>query len=251
MNVTLRILHGLIEQPRYGQNALKNASKAMAEKTVFYRRNLPHIQPATGIFFITFRLTGSLPKHVLHRLKEDRERGLKKLETTLTPQQFANEKYKLEKRYFAEFDQWLHKCTEGPLWLKDDRLAQIVASKIHDLDQNRYHLVAYCIMANHVHLVIELTGVEHISESNVKGKTKSYLLADTLRLLKGSTSRLCNIELSRTGAFWHHESYDHYVRDEAELGRIVEYVLNDPVRSGLVQVWQDWKFSYFREAPAK
>jgi putative transposase len=65
-----------------------------------------------------------------------------------------------------------------------------------------------------------------------------------MRLLKGSTSRLCNKELNRTGKFWHHESYDHYVRDEAELDRIIKYIVNNPVKAGLVNDWKDWKFTY-------
>lgn len=217
----------------------------MAKETIFYRRNLPYIQPPNGLFFITFRLTGSLPKHVVKQLQESREKEIETLEKTLTPEEFESQMYKLEKRYFAEFDRWLDKCTQGQQWLKDERVAQIVANKIHDFDNKRYHLIAYCIMSNHVHLVIEQTGFERISESNLKGKTKSYLLTDTLRLLKGSTSRLCNIELGRGGTFWHHESYDHYVRSEEELGRIIEYVLNNPVKADLVEAWQDWKFTYW------
>ena len=45
-------------------------------------------------------------------------------------------------------------------------------------------------------------------------------------------------------AFWHNESYDHYVRGEKELARIVEYILNNPVKAGLVEDWQEWRFNY-------
>ncbi len=63
-------------------------------------------------------------------------------------------------------------------------------------------------------------------------------------MLKGSTARECNKLLKRTGAFWQHESYDHVVRNEDELRRIVEYVLNNPVKAGLVEVEEDWMWSY-------
>ena len=33
----------------------------------YYRRNLPHIQPPGATFFITFNLTGSIPKHILQQ----------------------------------------------------------------------------------------------------------------------------------------------------------------------------------------
>jgi len=39
-----------------------------------YRRNLPHIQPPGGTFFVTFRLAGSIPADVLAALHEESER---------------------------------------------------------------------------------------------------------------------------------------------------------------------------------
>jgi hypothetical protein len=44
-----------------------------------------------------------------------------------------------------------------------------------------------------------------------------------MRWLKGSTARQANLILGRTGeAFWQDESFDHRVRDEAELDRLVQ-----------------------------
>jgi REP element-mobilizing transposase RayT len=34
------------------------------------------------------------------------------------------------------------------------------------------------------------------------------------------------------------------VRDHKELMRIVNYVLNNPVKAGLSEKWEDWKWSY-------
>ena len=45
-----------------------------------------------------------------------------------------------------------------------------------------------------------------------------------------------------------HESYDHVVRDGEELDRIIAYVLNNPVKAGLVKNWRQWKWSYVRES---
>jgi hypothetical protein len=42
----------------------------MAEETIYYRRNLPHIQPAQGYYFITFRLVDTIPHTVLKELIE-------------------------------------------------------------------------------------------------------------------------------------------------------------------------------------
>jgi REP element-mobilizing transposase RayT len=130
------------------------------------------------------------------------------------------------------------------IWLKEERLAQIVADKILELHLKRYLLIAYCIMSNHVHLLFDSTGYNESSATNLAGKTKDYPVADAMRLLKGNTSRFCNLALNRTGTFWHKESYDHYVRDDDELYRIIEYILNNPVKVGLVKHWEDWKFSH-------
>ncbi len=45
----------------------------MPEHREFYRRHLPHWQPAGATLFITFRLAGSLPRPVVAALKEERE----------------------------------------------------------------------------------------------------------------------------------------------------------------------------------
>ena len=76
------------------------------------------------------------------------------------------------------------------------------------------------------------------------GKTSKYPIADSMRLLKGSTARMCNLELNRSGAFWAHESYDHFIRNEKELANVIAYILNNPVKAGLVDEWTDWKFSF-------
>lgn len=55
-------------------------------------------------------------------------------------------------------------------------------------------------------------------------------------MLKGNTAREANRVLGRTGEpFWQKESYDHWVRDPAELERIRRYVEHNPVKAGLVR----------------
>ncbi len=224
--------------------AMKHQNNETAKESVFYRRNLPHIHPQNGLFFITFRLAGSLPVPIIQQLKNEREIQIKTLAQKLSPKELATETCKIDKRNFAKFDEWLDNSSEGPQWLLDQDVAQIVANKIHELDGQRFRLIAYCIMSNHVHLLIDMIDFDNCMQGKLRGKTKDYPLADILRLLKGSTARKCNLKLERSGAFWHNESYDHYVRDGEELGRIVEYILNNPIKAGLVEEWQEWRFNY-------
>jgi REP element-mobilizing transposase RayT len=207
----------------------------MNPKDIYYRRNLPHIHLEGYPIFITFNLTESIPKEVVAELIFQREQELK----NFSPK--SSEHYKIQKKYFGKFDKWLDSCKHRHTWLKNEKLAEIVASKIHSFENERYELVAFCIMLNHVHLLIRSLIEKSISH---QGKTANYPLADTLKLIKGSTARECNLILGRTGSFWHHESYDHYVRDEEEFERIIKYILNNPVKARLVKEWNQWKFTY-------
>jgi len=97
-------------------------------------------------------------------------------------------------------------------------------------------------MPNHVHLLIRNTrSTQDSSQQRISAK---YPVANWLRLLKGSTAHKCNQALKQSGAFWQHESYDHVVRNGEELGRIIHYILNNPVKAGLVKDWKDWAFTY-------
>ena len=203
---------------------------------IYYRRNLPHIHPEGYPLFITFRLTGSLARNVLEELKLQRDTEIKALKGSTTEKRSA-----LEQRHFENYDNWLDRCEFGPRWLESESVAAIVAAEMHALENERYHLVAYSIMPNHVHMIIQSLPHEKMLDG---GQPAGYPVADTLRLLKGRTARYCNLDLQRQGSFWQHESYDHVVRDEQELEKTVLYVLNNPVKAGLVQEWRDWKFSY-------
>ena len=55
-----------------------------------------------------------------------------------------------------------------------------------------------------------------------------------MHTLKTHTALECNWLLSLRGTFWQDESYDHCVRDEEELYRIINYVEQNPVKAGLV-----------------
>lgn len=217
---------------------------------MYYRRNMPHIQPSGATFFVTFRLAGSLPKEVVVKLKEEymlNERLLNKIKVEKERKKKIDDQ---RKQYFSKFEEMLDKDTNGSHWLKDERIAKVVVDALHFYDKKEYDLLAYCIMPNHVHLVFIVRHDYILSvraEARATGTmstTSRYIVADILRLIKGSTAREANKILHRTGAFWQHESYDHVVRDGKELERVVQYVINNPVKAGFVTNAEDWKRSY-------
>ena len=208
----------------------------------YHRRKLPHIHPPQAVFFVTFRLAGSLPMHVVQQLRAEfrvQEQHLR----LRTPRGFyPRKRYELQKRFFGRYDDELDSLRYGPTWLRRPEIADLVRTEIHRLDGAQYDLLAYCIMPNHVHLLVDMNRFHPTGSPSA-----SSPLSRVLRLLKGRTARFANQALKRTGKFWQAESYDHVVRNSAELQRILRYVVNNPVKAGLVQRWQDWPYTFVAE----
>jgi REP element-mobilizing transposase RayT len=202
-----------------------------------YRRHLPHIQPPGATLFITFRLAGSIPAEILHQLIEEQERTEKRLAQIGDPNERARQADRERRRMFGKWDKVLDSAQCGHLWLRDERIATLVAESLHHLDNQRYTLEAFCIMPNHVHSVF--TPLE-------KDDGTYYSMSGIQHSLKRYTALHANRILGRKGDFWQHENYDHVVRDEREFNRIVAYVLNNPVSAGLVSRPEEWKWSYCR-----
>lgn len=212
-----------------------------------YFRNLPHLQYVGATFFVTFRLKGSLPASIMQHLVAERNRAIQILNKQ-NIENIADEIYREQKRYFARIERTLDACQHGPDWLRRSSIANLVVNRIREADGNAYELLAYCIMPNHVHLVIDTAN--QLDELNPKEAitTDNYQqLYRTLGSIKGGSAFEANRLLNRKGAFWQSESYDHYVRDAGELDRIIEYVVQNPVKAGLVTNWQDWPYTYLSE----
>ncbi len=65
-----------------------------------------------------------------------------------------------------------------------------------------------------------------------------------MKSIKGTTARLANRVLNRTGeAFWQKESYDHWVRNAAEFEKIRNYIENNPVKAGIVTSASEYRWS--------
>lgn len=214
----------------------------------FYRANLPHLQPREETFFVTFRLHGSIPKQVIDRMKNEYEWTIQALEKEVEKakkevdgkQDSSREKdfkkrcYQEQKRYFLKYDNYLDsKILNEPHWLESPELAEIVANSFHYFDGRHYELYSFCIMSNHVHILLKLL-------------PESPMLWKVLQSIKKYSAKLINERLGRQGRFWARESYDHLVRQN-EFDRILIYILNNPVKAGIVQQWDQYPFNYCRK----
>lgn len=196
----------------------------------FYRRHLPHWQPPDAVFFVTFRLKNSLPYEVVQALREERERAV---QTRLD-----------EHHYFERWEGFLGKAEFGPRWLSQPEIAAVVKEALHYRDGKVCDLHAFCIMPNHVHVVFRLLSRAEYHFALRSEYHSDLQLNKILQSLKRHTARQANSILGREGAFWQDESYDHVIRDNEEYARILYYVLENPVKAGLVSTWEEWQWAY-------
>jgi len=198
----------------------------------FYRRDLPHYQPVGNtVFFITTRLDGSLPKSKIEELRLAREEEIgtvKQLNISWEERQKRIDG--AHKRFFGKYDELLDNLSTGNHWLNIPSIADVITDSLHHFDGQRYELICYTIMSNHIHVVFDLK--------------KEFALYGTLQSIKSFSAKKANELLDRSGQFWQHESYDRVVRDDKELGRVIDYVLNNPVKAGICNDWQKWKYNF-------
>jgi putative transposase len=169
----------------------------------FYTRRLPHWHPANADFFVTWRLYGSLPasKGVSGSLSGGAA--------------------------FVAFDRQLDRAASGPIWLKNAQVAGCVSEVlIAGMSRWRfYELLAWVVMANHVHVLLR----------------PQIELSKALMNVKSGSARAANVVLGRTGeVFWQDESFDHWVRNDRERRSIIRHIEGNPVNAGLVDEAEKW-----------
>lgn len=171
-------------------------------------RYLPHWTKTGSVYAVTFRLAGSLPTEATERLRVD----LRSLQTS--PSDAAS----VRRSRIEE----LLDAGHGECWMNRADVAQAVRDAILHFHGDRYRLAAWCIMPNHVHLILQPSG--------------RHRLPQILHSLKSWTAKEANKLLGRGGAFWQDEYYDRLIRDADELRNQVQYVVDNPASAGL----SDW-----------
>lgn len=190
---------------------------------------MPHQIPEGVPLFLTWNLKGAFPKDVADRLRAERERLSRQPPCRgETPRE---RRIRESKIVFFLADRYLDSATQGPLDLKEPIAAKIVQDSILFGATERYALYAWCVMANHVHVLF----------------TPHWELRKITQGIKGYTAHEINALSGQRGRhLWQDESFDHWARDEEELMRIVYYIENNPVAAGLCRRPEEWPWSSAR-----
>ena len=173
------------------------------------RGYLPHFDYPRLLQSITFRLADSLPATVLDRMYIDA--------------QFADDQSRMR-----QVELQLDSCF-GACYLRQPTIATVVQSALLHYDEEHYKLMAWVIMPNHVHALIEVRD--------------GHPLSDVVQSWKSYTAHSANKMLHRQGAFWAIEYFDRFIRDADHYAHTVHYIHHNPVKAGLVLRAEEWPFS--------
>ena len=120
--------------------------------------------------------------------------------------------------------------TEGrrPLF-RDFDCARLVISEMRRLEeQNLLHSIAWVLMPDHLHWLIQLQGP--ISMSTI------------IKVLKGRSARQLGFCLNGNQAIWQKGFHDHALRREEDIRKVARYIVANPLRAGLVEQIGDYPF---------
>ncbi|HCE46358.1 MAG TPA: hypothetical protein DET40_22665 [Lentisphaeria bacterium] len=190
------------------------------ETISFRRRKLPHWRVARSSYFVTIRLHGTIPAKVVYELKD-------KLEEFKSGKPADLLEY--QRWQFRKIESILDNCSNNKDFLAVPDVAKMVLSEIDDMENEfAWRIPATALMPNHVHLLC-------VGESAIISLDKFF------KRFKGRTAVKANRILGREGnPFWAEEIFDHWCRNSQKEESVKRYILNNPVKAGLVSKADDW-----------
>ena len=172
-----------------------------------WRGELPHLETAGGTYFVTFCLA-SAPRaggRVVATAADDAEAVARASEPTGS-------------------------ASEG--LALTGAAGEIVEDAVLHFNGDRFGLHAWCVMPNHVHVVLCPYG--------------ECRLPAILHSWKSYTAKAIGRSCGWPGSVWEREYFDHLVRSVAALERFVSYAEMNPVTAGLCAAPNDWPLSSAR-----
>ena len=184
---------------------------------------LPHWEMRGVVYHVCFRLADSVPQAKLQEWLDERQhltRTARQSGRALTDDEVTRLKY----LYSENIEKYLD-SNYGACWLRNAQAAEIVVRTLSHDDGAQYRLIAYGLMPNHCHVMIELT--------------KDVSLASVVQAWKSVSSHRINRLLGRKGELWQADYYNHIIRTGQSFHRQLSYVFsNNQVAS--------WRFDMSR-----
>jgi REP element-mobilizing transposase RayT len=189
------------------------------------RGYLPHFESSEATQHVTFHLADSLPQSAILRIEAD---------VKLLPK----EKQDAERR--KKLDAWID-AGHGSCILRNPQIARMVQDSLLSFDSQRYRLLAWVIMPNHVHILFQpLNGWE---VAKIVASWKKFTARKIME--KRSANREIGAPRKPAGGshVWHREYWDRYIRDQRHFDQAIAYIHQNPVKANLAAAAESWPWS--------
>ena len=121
-------------------------------------------------------------------------------------------------------------CTafRRPIFKDDDVARNVISRILESADSHGFAVVAYCVMPDHVHLLV----------------VARHENADLGRFVKHAkqVTGFAHRQATET-ALWQPGYHERVLRDEEATLTVARYVLENPVRAGLAKAFGDWPYA--------
>ncbi len=185
------------------------------------RRTLPHWFQEGRTYFVTFRLTDSMPREKREQIEAQRDawmhaKGLRSLDEI---EKLQDEDRKEYHRIFTAKIHELLDASYGSCVLCEPENAQIVSNALLFFDGQRCEMLSFVVMPNHVHVLT--------------CPIEPHTLSELLHSWKRHTSREINKHMGASGTLWLDENFDHIVRTQEQLEHFRNYIRDNPKKARL------------------
>ena len=206
--------------------------------------SLPHWNCDNAIYHVSFRLFDSVPKSKRDewlKERESNENKIKNLNRELTEKELKEIQYLYSDRIESFLDSGYGEC-----YLVKPEIADLVVNALQYFEGQRYFLHAWCVMPNHVHVIVEPL-VTRPSRSGSVEKDNDHIGVDQVTLSKiihswkSYIAHKANKILNRRGDFWQHDYYNHIIRSHQSYLYQIRYIWDNPENAGFKNWSSRWK----------
>lgn len=208
----------------------------------YTRRSRHHIHPYGATFSITTLVHDAVPQPQLLKLSLRRQAELRKIDRSDHPRK-ALHRYLVNTLFSQELKRLLSRQSEQEHPFRQSLAAEILAEQIKKYAGKYYRLCAFSIMSNHVHLLLDFS-IQLAGKSTANAAPPGYVnLERVMNYIKGGSAYSINRRCNRQGPLWAAGYYDRYIRSQRHYQQALKYILNNPVKAGLVSRWEDHPFT--------
>jgi len=114
-----------------------------------------------------------------------------------------------------------------PLFENEANASEFKDIAIHTSQETQCPLYAFCIMPDHIHLLV--------------GASEDTGIVEFVKKIKGRFAVFCRRNGLKSGL--QKSFYDHMIRKDEDLKTVAEYILGNPVRSGITKRIGEYPFA--------